>query len=76
MAGLFSGLRMLEVGSQQGPVLVHVCRAKVRWSSGCKSRRGKGRPGRVAIPATAEATRRSKPGRQEATQGRLREGRP
>jgi len=34
-------------------------REKARCSSGCKSRPGKGRPGRVAIPAAAEATKPS-----------------
>ena len=57
-------------------VLVHVCRAKVRRSSRCKSCPGKGRRGRVAIPAIVEVTKRLKPGRQKAAKGRLQDGRP
>ncbi len=47
-------------------VVVQVCRAKVRCSNRWKSCPGKGRPGRVAIPAAMEATKWSKPGRQKA----------
>ena len=38
---------------------------RVRCSNRCKSCPGKGRPGRVAIPAAMEVTKWSKPGRQE-----------
>jgi len=53
-------------------MLVHVCRAKARSSSPPRLRifdsaeescPGKGRPGRVAIPAVVEITKRLKPGR-------------
>jgi hypothetical protein len=47
-------------------VLVQVRRAKVRCSNRCESCPGKGRPGRVAIPAAAEVTKRPEPGRKEA----------
>ena len=57
-------------------VLVHVCRDKVRCSNRCKSCPGKGRPGRVAIPAAMEVTKWSKPGRKKAAFGRLQVGRP
>jgi hypothetical protein len=56
-------------------VLVHVCRAKVRCSNRWKSCPGKGRPGRVAIPAAREVTNGSKPGRHKAAFGRLQVGR-
>jgi hypothetical protein len=55
---------------------VQVCRVKVRCSSRWKSCPGKGRPGRVAIPAAMEVTKWSKPGRQKAALGRLQVGRP
>ena len=49
-----------------GPVAVQVCRERFFVPAGCESRPGKGRPGRVAIPAAVEVTKRSKPGRKKA----------
>ncbi len=52
------------------------CAVKVRCSNRRKSCPGKGRPGRVAIPAAMEVTKWSKPGRKKAASGRLQVGRP
>ncbi len=48
-----------------------VRRAKAKCSSECKSRPGKGRCDREAIPAAVEVMKLSEPGRQVAACGRL-----
>ena len=52
-------------------VVAQVRRAKAECSSECKSRPGKGRSDREAIPAAAEVMKLSEPGRQLAASGRL-----
>ena len=52
-------------------VAAQVRRAKVECSSECKSRHGKGRRDREAIPATVEVMKLSEPGKQVAACGRV-----
>jgi len=75
-SGVVNGIRLTLDLERLHCVLVHVRRAKVRCSSRWKSCPGKGRPGRVAILAVVEATKRLKPGRKEAASGCLQAGRP
>jgi len=64
-----------RIGKRGAPCVHPRVPWKVRCSNRWKSCPGKGRPGRVAIPAAMEVTKWSKPGRHKTASGRLQVGR-